>query len=58
MVTFGNMLDLHLFADGDDEGQVVELLLVLLLVLHEVGGAHLPHGEADGLQEPAKNYPT
>ena len=44
----------HLVADGDDKGQVVELLLVLLLVLHEVGGAHLPHGEADGLQDPAK----
>ena len=44
----------HLFADGNDEGQVVKLILVLLLVLHEVGGAHLPHREADGLEESAK----
>ena len=44
----------HLVADGDNEGQVVELLLVLLLVLHEVGGADLPHSEADGLEEPAE----
>ena len=44
----------HLFADGDDEGQVVKLILVLLLVLHEVGGAHLPRREADGLREPAE----
>ena len=44
----------HLVADGDNEGQVVELLLVLLLVLHEVGGTYLPHREADGLKAPAE----